>query len=78
MHTITLLHFAQLREARGVAEERATVAPGTTLADLYRSLFPGALAALPVGYARNAVIARGADVICDGDEIAFLPPVGGG
>jgi len=78
MHTVTVLHFAQLREARGVSEERATVAPGTTLAALYRSLFSDALAALPVGYARNAVLARGTDVIEDGDEIAFLPPVGGG
>ena len=38
----------------------------------------GADGALPVAHARNGAYASPADTAEDGDEIAFLPPLGGG
>jgi molybdopterin converting factor small subunit len=75
----TVLFFAHLRERRGTDRETVTVAPGTTLAELYAELFPpGPDGALPVAFTRNRTVSHGADVVCDGDEISFLPPLGGG
>ncbi len=72
-------YFASLRERRGLDEEEVALEPGETLERLYLRLFPaGREGVLPVAYARNAMVARGAERPEDGDEIAFLPPVGGG
>lgn len=78
MPTVTVRYFAQLREARGVEVERVEIPAGTTAAALYARLFPGPLAALPVGFARNHALCRRDEPLADGDEVAFLPPVGGG
>ncbi len=75
----TVLFFANLREQRGAEQETVHISPGTTLAELYAELFPpGPDGALPVAFTRNRAVSHGADVICDGDEISFLPPLGGG
>lgn len=79
MPTVTVLYFAALRERRGVSSETLSVEEGTTLGGLYAQLFDGAPeAALPVAFARNQGYADATDLLDDGDEVAFLPPLGGG
>ncbi len=75
---VRVLHFGQLREARGLYEETVEIAGGSTLRQLFESLFDGPLRGLPIAYARNAVYAASTDVLREDDEVAFLPPVGGG
>lgn len=76
---ITVRYFAALREVKGVEQESIDVEPGTTLGGLYQQLFGAtAYAALPVACARNLEYARAKDAVGEGDEVAFLPPIGGG
>lgn len=77
MPTVTVLHFGILRETRGTAHEVVEVAEGTRLVDLHAQLF-GKGATLPVAMARNAERVAPETVVADGDEVVFLPPVGGG
>lgn len=79
MPKVTVLYFATLREQRGCSSEQLDVPAGTTLGALYASLFPaGPQGALPVAYARNQEYASPDEPLSEGDEIAFLPPLGGG
>jgi molybdopterin converting factor small subunit len=74
--TATVLWFGPLRDHRGRATERVTVPEGTTLRALYAQLVPDL--GLPVAFARNAHAVSGDEAVADGDEVVFLPPVGGG
>lgn len=76
MPAVTVLYFAGLREARGRADESVPIAPGATVDALFRELFPGWAA--PVTYMRNRARVPGDAALADGDEVAFLPPLGGG
>ncbi|MCO4743933.1 MAG: MoaD/ThiS family protein [Proteobacteria bacterium] len=78
MITVTVRHFAALREARGCESETLELAEGSTCKDLFLQLFPGRLSGLPVGFARNQTYTSGDTSLEDGDEVAFLPPLGGG
>ncbi len=79
MPTVTVLHFAVLRERRGVRQEAQEVEAGTTVVQLYDRLFPaGPQVRLPVGYAVNQCYVGAEHELLDGDEVAFIPPVGGG
>lgn len=79
MASVTVLYFGVLRERRGVESEAVQIAEGITLATLYQQIFPGpAEGRLPIAFARNETYARGTDVLTDGDDVVFLPPVGGG
>lgn len=79
MPRITVLYFAALREQRGRPREELEVAEGTTLARLYADLFPASpLGSLPAAFVRNQRHAEPDEAVADGDEIAFLPPLGGG
>ena len=72
-------YFAALRERRGLSEEWIEASEGETLGELYQRLFPpvdGAV--LPVAYARNLEYSSKDERLSDGDEITFLPPIGGG
>lgn len=73
---VKVRYFASLRERAGKDEEWVEVAGGTTLGGLFRQLFPGL--DLPVAHARNHAHAASDDLVQDGDEVVFLPPVGGG
>jgi molybdopterin converting factor small subunit len=73
---VTVRYFAVLREQKKRDVEEVDVEPGTTVAELYASLFPGER--VPVAYARNQAYARAAELVEDGDEVVFLPPLGGG
>jgi molybdopterin converting factor subunit 1 len=79
---VTVRLFARLRDIAGASELARDLAPGATIADVWRQLageFPEF-----AGYERsissaiNADYARMNDAVSDGDEIAFLPPVSGG
>ena len=62
-----------------MSEDTVDVASGTSVADLYASLFPaGEGGALPVMYAVNQRYVTSDHVLQDGDELAFVPPLGGG
>lgn len=79
---VTIRLFARLRDIAGSSELVRDVAPGATIASVWRQLvqdFPEL-----AGYERsissavNEDYARMDHVVGDGDEVAFLPPVSGG
>ncbi len=79
---LRVLAFARLRELLGFGERSLDVAPSSTLDDVWATLTAASPEAARLRastrFARNGVLADGATRVADGDEIAFLPPVGGG
>lgn len=76
---ITVYYFAGLREAAGLAEEKADLA-GRTVEELLgwiRSKYPH-LSLDAVRVALNEEYALPRDVLQDGDIAALIPPVSGG
>lgn len=79
---VTVRLFARLRDIAGAAELVREVAPGGTIGSVWRELvteYPEL-----AGYERsissavNADYARMDQLLGEGDEVAFLPPVSGG
>ena len=80
MSRLTVLYFASLRDAAGVASETVE-AVEADLRGLYQTLRARHGFALPVERLRVAVdgaFARWDDALRGGSEIAFIPPVSGG
>ena len=76
---IQVRHFAQLRERAGRSEETVQVDPGTSVAALYARIFPPTDGhALPVLFAVNEHYVPAGHTLVEGDEVAFIPPLGGG
>jgi molybdopterin converting factor subunit 1 len=79
---VTVRLFARLRDIAGTSELARDVSPGATIGDLWRQLageFPElAQYERSISSAVNADYARMNQVVADGDEVAFLPPVSGG
>ena len=79
---ITVRLFARLRDIAGAAELSRDLASGATIGDVWRQLaneFPElANYERSISTAINADYAKMDQVVDDGDEIAFLPPVSGG
>ncbi len=73
---IEMRFFAVLRERAGRERETFDVPPGSTAEQAFDLKFPGL--ALRVGYARNGAVCAGSTTLADGDELALLPPIGGG
>lgn len=73
---VTARYFAALRERRGTSAEAVELPEGCTAAAAFALLFPGL--ELRVAYAVNQATVPGATVLRPGDEVAFLPPLGGG
>ena len=73
---IRMRFFAFLRERAGAERESFEVASGTTAGSAFALRFPDL--ALRVGYARNGEICGPETELLDGDELALLPPIGGG
>jgi molybdopterin converting factor small subunit len=73
-----VLYFAALREQKGCPEEWVEVPGHCTVAGLYATLFPDVANRLPVAMIVNRVRTAADHPVRDGDEIAFLPPLGGG
>ncbi|HUR33995.1 MAG TPA: molybdopterin converting factor subunit 1 [Vicinamibacterales bacterium] len=79
---VTVRLFARLRDIAGTAEMTRDVADGTTVGALWHELATEmpAIASYErsISTAVNADYARRDQVLADGDEVAFLPPVSGG
>ena len=80
--TVRVLAFARLRELLGFGERGMQLADGATARDLWNLLAaqqPELDAfASSARLARNGTLVDGSAALGDGDEIALLPPVGGG
>lgn len=79
---VTLLAFARLRELTGFSQQRFELADGARVDDAWDAVLRQAPQASELRAttraARNGVVVAGSDVLHDGDELALLPPVGGG
>ncbi len=79
---IRVVAFARIREILGDGTSERELRDGATVADLWDELgrdFP-ALSPLRAStrFARNGAFARPGDALAEGDELALLPPFGGG
>ena len=79
---VTVRLFARLRDIAGAAELSRDIDADATIGSVWRQL-TGEYPALgpyegSMSSAVNADYARMDTPLCDGDEIAFLPPVSGG
>jgi len=74
--------FAMQRQQLGVRELALEVADGSTVADAWATLAVLHPVLGPAGptlrFARNAVYADPTEALCEGDELALVPPVAGG
>ena len=80
MTRVTVLYFASLRDAAGIAAETLETSEAT-LRELYDALRSRHRFALPTQRLRVAVdgaFADWGDAPREGSEIAFIPPVSGG
>jgi len=79
---VTVRLFARLRDIAGAAELSRDLASGATIGDVWRQLANEvpelANYERSISTAINADYAKMDQVVDDGDEIAFLPPVSGG
>jgi MoaD family protein len=79
---VTVRLFARLRDITGSSELIRDAEPGSTIGVIWGTLvseYPDlAIYERSISSALNADYARMDQVVGDGDEIAFLPPVSGG
>ncbi len=73
---VKVLYFAKLRELRGCSSEILEIEPATTVGALYEQIFGAG--APTVACTRNRAICPPHTPLADGDEVSFLPPLGGG
>ena len=79
MLSIKVRYFAMLRETKGLSEEWVECAQGTTVGHLFEQLFPAQKASgMQVGFAVNLSQVQPNRILANEDEVAFLPPLGGG
>jgi molybdopterin converting factor small subunit len=80
--TVRVLAFARIRELLGFGEQRIGVADGTTAGAVWAQFEHDVplLAGLRTStrFARNGALVDETAVLREGDELALLPPVGGG
>ncbi len=79
---LRVLAFARLRELLGFGEREFEFAPQTTVDELWAQITSASPEAARLRastrIARNGAVVDGGARVADGDEIALLPPVGGG
>ena len=80
--TVRVLAFARIAELLGRRETVETLTDGSSLRDLWNALVEQRPELAPLGeatrFAKNGRLAGASDVLSQGDEVALLPPVGGG
>ncbi|HEY9084894.1 MAG TPA: MoaD/ThiS family protein [Candidatus Tyrphobacter sp.] len=80
--TVRIVAFARIREVLGTAERALTLPEGARARDAWAALAveSPALDALlsSTRLARNGRVVAGDEALQDGDEVALLPPAGGG
>jgi len=80
--SISVLAFARLRELFGFSARELEVPSGSNLETLWDRLVADRPDAAPLRastrFARNGILVDGLTSLADGDEIALMPPVGGG
>ena len=74
--TILVRYFAILRERKGMDEEEIVLDKQITVSELYSKLFGEGQQG--VRFAVNQNYVSRSHLLVDGDEVAFLPPLGGG
>ena len=76
---VRILLFAGIAERAAARDWTLEETPATVaeLVAMLRSRHPF-LASVPFVVAQNQAIARPESALCDGDEVALLPPVSGG
>lgn len=75
---IKIRYFASLREHLGRSEDQIEVVATTTVANLWKTAHPEQPFPAHTLIAINNDYASLDDVVHDGDEVAFFPPVTGG
>lgn len=78
MMSLQIRYFASLREHLGRSGESLRVAPGTRAGELLERLGREYQLSPDLLIAVNREYVSGEQVLCDGDEVAFFPPVTGG
>jgi MoaE-MoaD fusion protein len=80
--TVRLVAFARVRELLGASQRELVVPSGMRVIDVWNALRSESPELAELGsstrFARNGSIADPNDVLVQGDELAVLPPVGGG
>ncbi len=76
MICVTIRYFAHLKELRGCADEEVSLSKPCTVEELFAQLFE--VAPTGIRFAINAEYVDATAVVADGDEVVFLPPMGGG
>jgi molybdopterin converting factor subunit 1 len=79
---ITVRFFALVRERAGVPQTDLVLEPGASVAGAIETIgkqFPGLATLLPrIGCAVNQAYVDRTQRLCEGDELALIPPVSGG
>ena len=79
--TITVRLFAGLREHLGTDRVQVDAREGLTVSELFRAVLPD-LADAPlrqsIAFAIGTEYVTDEQLVADGDEVAFIPPLGGG
>ena len=79
---VTVRLFARLRDEAGIGTCECDLAPGASVADVWRAVTLRYPVLEPFGgsvtTAVNAEFAKRTADVHEGDEVAFLPPVSGG
>ena len=79
---VVVLSFAQIREIVGAAAQELEIGEGSTVRDAWNELARRHAGLVELTdstrIARNGSVVSAETPLHDGDEIALLPPVGGG
>ncbi len=77
-----VLAFARLRELLGFGQAEVELGADATIEELWTRLMPpsqtGAGLRASTRFACNGTLAEATTLLRDGDEVALMPPVGGG
>ena len=74
--TVHILYFAALREERQCTSESKTLEKEISVVALFQEIFHRTPSG--IRFAVNQSYVDGDTLLQDGDEVAFLPPLGGG